>query len=378
MLEHPAATEDPEELRARLALLRAPGIGPVAFGRLLATAGSARAALAAGGGGVELAVAARAALRRPDWAGADRDLEWLAQGGHQLLQLGSRDYPPLLAACAGAPPILFLQGERALLSAPQIALVGSRNPTPGGRSAAREFAAELSRRGLTVTSGLALGIDAEGHRGALDAGGLSIAVMGTGPDRVYPARHLELAHRIAARGALVTEFPVGTAALPGNFPRRNRIIAGLALGTLVVEAAEHSGSLLTARCAAEQGREVFAIPGSIQNPMARGCHALIRQGAKLVENADHVVEELGPVLGALVEGLAAADPVAAAPEALDSQYQTLLELMGFDPVSVDSLVARSELTPGELSSMLLILELQGRVAAVSGGRYIRIGSESPR
>jgi DNA processing protein len=378
MPEPALATDDPEELRARLALLRVPGVGPIAFRNLIEAAGSARAALAAPNLEVVLPTPTRAALRKADWSGADRDLEWLALTGHQLLQLGDSAYPPLLATFPGAPPMLFLQGDAQLLSASQIALVGSRNPTPGGRSAAREFAAEFCRQGFAVTSGLAIGIDAASHLGALDAGGATVAVMGTGPDRIYPASHLQLAHRIADQGALVTEFPVGTMALPGNFPRRNRIIAGLSLGTLVVEAAQRSGSLLTARFAAEQGREVFAIPGSIQNPMARGCHALIRQGAKLVENAKDVVEELGPVSVALVESLTPAVAGAPSEQSLDRHYRQLLELMGFDPVSVDSLVADSELTPAEVSSMLLILELQGRVAAASGGRYVRIGSESSR
>ena len=375
----PMSGEDPEELRARLALLRVAGIGPRCYRRLLDHCGSARTALTTRGGELDLPSQVRERLRHPDWAGADRDLEWSERPGHRLLQAHTPDYPSLLAESLDAPPVLFVRGEVGHLAMPQLALVGSRNPTPGGRSNARDFAAEFARRGFVVTSGMAFGIDAESHRGALDAGGATVAVMGTGPDRIYPGRHLSLAREIAERGALVSEFPVGTPALPANFPRRNRIIAALALGTLGVEAAESSGSLLTARASSDLGREVFAIPGSIHSPVAKGCHALIRQGAKLVEGAQHVIEELEGVVGALSASLAAVVPSTEQMlPAHDSEHEALLYAMGFDPVSVDSLASRTQLTPAELSSMLLILELEGRVAAVSGGRYVRIGLESPR
>jgi DNA processing protein len=253
----------------------------------------------------------------------------------------------------------------------QLAMVGSRNPTPGGVRTATDFAAHLARAGLVITSGLALGIDAASHAGALEAGQPTIAVMGTGLDRVYPGSHRELAHRIAEQGALVSEFPVGSQPRPENFPRRNRIISGLSLGTLVVEAASRSGSLISARCAADQGREVFAIPGSIHNPLARGCHALIRQGAKLVETAGDVVNELGALAlaGTLQE---VANPAAAEAPALDPEYATLLDAIGFDPVPVDVLVATCGLTPAEVSSMLLQLELRGFVASSPGGLYNRL------
>jgi len=212
-----------------------------------------------------------------------------------ILTLHDPAYPALLKEIADPPPLLFVRGDPAVLSRPQLGIVGSRNPTPGGRSLAEDFARSLSRCGLVVTSGMALGIDAAGHRGALRGGGTTLAVAGTGPDRIYPARHRDLARAIVEQGAIISEFAPGTPALPSNFPRRNRIISGLSLGVLVVEAACRSGSLITARLAAEQGREVFALPGSIHNPLARGCHHLIRQGAKLVEDIEDIVEELGPL-----------------------------------------------------------------------------------
>ncbi|MDX1655862.1 MAG: DNA-processing protein DprA, partial [Candidatus Competibacteraceae bacterium] len=275
-------------------------------------------------------------------------------------------------------------GDIQLLNWPQLAVVGSRNPTPAGRETAREFAAHLARGGLAITSGLARGVDAAAHRGALEAEGATVAVLGTGPDRVYPARNRDLAHAIAATGgALVSELPPGTAVAAEHFPRRNRLISGLSLGVLVVEAALKSGSLITARLAAEQGREVFAIPGSIHNPLARGCHNLIRQGAKLVETAADILEELGAQAGLNppVEN-PQADPAqggsALQPQrdgALDEDYRYLLQCLGDGPVSVDALVERSTLTAEAVSSMLLILELQGFVAAAPGGLYARLKTE---
>ena len=273
------------------------------------------------------------------------------------------------------PPLLFVQGDPDLLARPQLAIVGSRNPSPVGHRTAQEFARHLAGGGLIVTSGLALGIDGAAHRGAL-AAGTTIAVMGTGPDRIYPARHQALARRIAASGALVTEFPPGVGAQAENFPRRNRIISGLCVGTLVVEATRRSGSLITARLASEQGREVFAIPGSIHNPLARGCHALIRQGAKLVETAQDIVEELAPLLGSLTAFSLQPDPVAAPGEAvaLDADYAHLLAVMGHDPLSPDELIRASGLSAETVASMLLLLELEGLVAACPGGRYCRTGT----
>jgi DNA processing protein len=260
-------------------------------------------------------------------------------------------------------------GSVAALATAQLAMVGSRNPTPAGRTTARDFAAWFARAGLTITSGLAVGIDAASHEGALGAGGQTVAVCATGLDRVYPAEHAALAERIRAHGALLSEFPPRSAPLPGHFPRRNRIISGLSLGTLVVEAARHSGSLITARLAVEAGREVFAIPGSIHSPLARGCHQLIKSGAKLVEEAADVMSELKISVPKEQLTLRLREPETA--PALDKEYEMLLDALGFEPATIDILVARTRLPGESVASMLLILELEGRVAALPGGRYGR-------
>lgn len=254
-----------------------------------------------------------------------------------------------------------------------LTIVGTRHPTPSGALDARAFARDLAGRGLTIASGLALGIDAEAHQGALEARGLTLAVVGTGADRVYPARHRELAHAIVDGGGLIiSEFPLGTPPHPGQFPRRNRLLAALGVGTLVVEAALKSGSLITARLAAELGREVFALPGSIHNPMARGCHALIRSGAKLVESSADILEELAPHLPALPPSASPTVPTETAHRELSEDHARLLAAMGFAPVSVDTLVERCGLTAAEVSSMLLILQLQGLIAPTTGGLYLRL------
>lgn len=373
------ARSNGDALTPWLALARAPGLGSVSARELL-RAHPGPGDLFRPGRPREPATGlpdrARRALQGVDWQGVEADLRWLEQPAHHLVTLQDPRYPPLLAELGDAPPILFVNGDPALLDSPQVAIVGSRNPSPTGRETAREFAAFLAGAGFTITSGLATGIDGAAHRGALDVEGRTLAVGGTGPDRVYPASHAGLAREIAARGALVSEFPLGTTVSPGNFPRRNRVIAGLSLGTLVVEAARRSGSLITARLAAEQGREVFAIPGSIHNPLARGCHLLIRQGAKLVETGADIVEELGPLFGALETQARESPPPkgsAAGPRAWDADYRTLLDCLGYDPVSVDTLVARSGLTADKVSSMLLLLELEGHVSSAPGGRYLRTG-----
>jgi DNA processing protein len=315
-------------------------------------------------------------LRCRDWPEVERDLAWLEAGpDRHLLTLDDERYPARLREIPDPPPVLFVGGDWRILHDPQIAVVGSRNPTADGRDNARAFSAYLSRAGLAVTSGLATGIDAAAHRGALDAQGPTVAVLGTGPDRVYPARHRELAHAVASGGALVSELPPGTGARAAHFPRRNRIISGLSLGVLVVEATARSGSLITARLAADQGREVFALPGSIHNPLARGCHALIRQGAKLVEEARDVLAELAPVLGADDFRVPAATERTAPPGAaaeLDEDYRRLLEGLGFDPQPVDVLVERTGFPAETVASMLLLLELQGHVSSAPGGHFTRI------
>jgi len=326
--------------------------------------GSAAAALAAGGSDPDLPPKLRDYLRRPDTAAVERDLAWAEEAECHLLTPAEPSYPRPLLEIADAPPVLFLRGTPERLAEPQLAMVWSRNPTPIGQETALEFARHLASAGLGIVSGLALGIDAASHEGALAGGGHTVAVTGTGLDRVYPARHRQLAHTIVERGgALVTEFPPGTPPRAGNFPRRNRIISGLSLGTLVVEAAVRSGSLITARVAVEQGREVFAIPGSIHNPLARGCHQLIRDGAKLVETAADILEELAPQLQT---ALAETAPPAADPE-LDETHHQLLAAVGYEPTPVDRLVERSGLTAEAVSSMLLLLELKGYVASAAGG-----------
>jgi len=364
------------EQAAALALLRMPGIGPITFQRLVAHFGSCHGVLSAGRSEwvqAGLPAAIVALLRTPNWPLVETDLRWLEQPGHHLLRLGDPAYPALLATLADAPPLLFVRGDPEVLTQAALAVVGSRNPTTGGRRLASRFAADLTRYGLVVVSGLAVGVDAAAHRGALEAGGLSIAVCGTGLDTVYPRTHAALADQLIAEGALVSEWPPGTPALPAHFPRRNRIISALSLGTLVVEAALRSGSLITARQAAEQGREVFAIPGSIDNPLARGCHALIRQGAKLVESVADILEELPANLAAArVQQSPLADDIPSRPTKLPEETRTLLNAMGYTPVTVDELVERVGLTAQMLSSMLLAMELQGLVEALPGGRYGRL------
>lgn len=295
-------------------------------------------------------------------------LAWLDEPGNRILTLADPDYPPALLEIPDPPTLLYLKGDAGLLARPALAVVGARSATPQGLDNARAFARALAEAGLNIVSGLALGIDTAAHRGALEAAdGRTVAVIGTGADRVYPARNRDLAHRIAERGAIVSEFPLGTPPLAHNFPRRNRIIAGLALGVLVVEAAPDSGSLITARLAGENGREVLAIPGSIHSPLARGCHRLIRDGAKLVETAGDVLDELRWHR----DTIPAARP-ADAPAPADAQTAGVLDAMGFDPVTPEVLVERSGLTLDALYAILLALELEGRIASLPGSRYQRL------
>ena len=299
--------------------------------------------------------------------------DWLARPGHSLITWDSPAYPPLLRRIPDPPPMFYALGDNERLILPLLAVVGSRKPTRGGLETARAFAAGLCRAGFGIASGLALGIDAAAHTAALDAGGTTVAVLGTGIDRVYPAANQSLATRIAGAGCIVSEFALGSEALRGHFPRRNRLIAGLSLGTLVIEAAVRSGSLITARLAAEQGREVFAIPGSVRNPMARGCHRLIRDGARLVESVDDIIAELG-VMTALLRETALED-TAPVPDAIDPTHQALLDAMGFDPLGPDALATATGLTIAEVSSILLLLELEGHVESLPGGRYARLHQE---
>lgn len=357
------------ELRAWLVLLRTPATR-LRLRAALDACGSAEAVLAES----DRALArlgfddeARRWLAAPDAGLIESDLAWFEPPDRQLLTADHPNWPPLLAEIPDPPIALFVRGDPTLLAEPQLAIVGSRNPTPAGRETAADFARHLARAGLIITSGLAMGIDGASHKGALDGGGATIAVCGTGLDRIYPARHEALGHAIAAHGALVSEYPLGTRPLRHHFPERNRLVSGLSLGVLVVEAAQRSGSLISARLASEQGREVFAIPGSIHNPLAHGCHRLIRDGAKLVETAADVLEELAPLLRLATD---AADANAtASPD--DPESQQVLQYVDFAPTSVDCIVERSGLTAAAISAMLLSLELQGFIAAAPGGGYMR-------
>jgi DNA processing protein len=295
----------------------------------------------------------------------ERTLDWAAADGHFVITLADETYPRPLLEVADPPPLLFARGRVGLLQKPAIAIVGSRNASAQGESNAREFAKALSAAGLTIVSGLALGIDAAAHRGGLAGGSSTIAVLGTGIDVVYPARNASLATQIAESGLLISEFPLGVPAIAHNFPRRNRVISGLTRGCLVVEAAPASGSLITARCAADQGREVFAIPGSIHSPLSKGCHALIKAGAKLVESAEDVLAELA---GFRQSG--SANTQSSGDQAVADRG--LLAVMGHDPVDVDSLCARANLSAEQVASELLRLELDGRVTALPGGLYQRL------
>jgi DNA processing protein len=366
-----------DRVRAWLLLAHASGVGPRTVSRLTEHFGDPLRILDADPRALRDAgvrAAAIRALRMPPTEAVDAALAWAEQDGAHILTREDPRYPPLLGELADAPVVLYVRGDPAALSDPQLAIVGSRNPTPSGRDTTRELARHLAACGLTITSGLATGVDAAAHEGALESG-QTVAVLGTGPDRVYPAAHRDLARRIAAQGALVTEFPPGSTPKGENFPRRNRIISGLSLGTLVTEAALKSGSLITARHAMEQGREVFAIPGSIHNPVARGCHALIRDGAKLVETGQDVLEDLAERLGPFAASHTPPPEPRRQDEgpALDDDYLRLLAAMGHDPVAPDELIQRTELSAQSISSMLLLLELEGYVSSYPGGRYCRTG-----
>ncbi len=307
------------------------------------------------------------AIKSLDWSQVEQDLDWAKQPQHCVIRLTDPAYPPQLKEIDNPPPVLFVRGDPACLKQPQIAIVGSRNPSPQGVQTAQQFAHTLARYGFVITSGLALGIDAAAHQGALAATGHTIAVAGTGLDRVYPARHKQLATDILQHGAIISEFPPGVSAKASNFPRRNRIISGLCLGLLVVEAAKQSGSLITARLALEQNREVFAIPGSIHNPLARGCNALIREGAKLVETTDDIFEELGEYNQQPGE-----ESKKNIKTGLDPEQENLLNLVQFSPTTIDYLIEESGLSIEIISSILLVLELEGYIASQPGSSYIRL------
>ncbi|MBX3649131.1 MAG: DNA-processing protein DprA [Rhodocyclaceae bacterium] len=356
------------ELADWLRLTLAPGIGGETQRRLLSAFGLPGHIFSASAAVLADTISHKQAgllLQHDSAEDVAKALAWSNEAGNAILTLADTAYPQCLLDAPDPPTVLYVKGRVELLNAPALAIVGSRNATPQGESNAEAFAAALANAGLTIVSGLALGIDAAAHRGGLRGVGSTIAVIGTGIDRVYPARNQALARDIAASGAIISEFPLGTPALRENFPRRNRVISGLARGCLVVEAAERSGSLITARLAGEQGRDVFAIPGSIHSPLSKGCHKLIKQGAKLVDNAGDILEELG--LSAQIE------TNAAAASALNAETASLLDCIGHDPLDVDTLASRSGLTAEKLYAILLQMELDGRIASLPGGRFQRIG-----
>lgn len=362
-----------DELASWLRLALTPRLGNAPARKLLAAFGLPQAIFQQEADALAQVVEPRhvdALAKEPPGFAAQLDITaaWLEQDGHHLLTLGDPGYPERLLQIEDPPLLLYCVGQPLARAGAALAVVGSRNPTAQGLQNARQFSRALAEAGVTIVSGLALGIDGAAHEGALEgaagAAPATIAVIGTGADRVYPSRHLQLAHRIAERGTLVSEYPLGTPPLQENFPRRNRIIAGLSLGTLVVEAALRSGSLITARLAAEQGRDVFAIPGSIHAPQSRGCHALLRQGAKLVESAQDVLEDLQ---------LVAPAPRGDAEEVPEGD-DALLAALGYDPVGLDALIARTGIPAPQLQAQLLELELAGHVARLPGGLFQRLAA----
>jgi len=367
-----------EEIRCCLSLLDLPGAGAGTALRLIDAAGSAAAAL-----GLQPARLQALGLRadtvsallgldgRPDPRSA-APCEWLLRRNIEVLSAASTGYPPLLRRIACPPPVLFVEGAVAALASPQVAVVGSRNPTASGRELAFQFAAGLSRYALTVTSGLALGIDSAAHSGSLEARGTTVAVMGTGPDQIYPARNRRLAAGIVEQGgALVTEFAPGTRPEPHNFPRRNRIISGLSLGVLVVEAALPSGSLLTAQCALEQDREVMAVPGPVRSPLSRGCHELLRNGAALIETPEDVLRALGdrfrPPDPVAEPGAHSTGDAAIAFAALTADERRVLDATGFEETPAETIVQRAGLGAAAAGAALVRLELKGLIVSGAGG-----------
>lgn len=337
-----------------------PELHPGSFRSLLKAFGLPREILQASRSQLSRVVSdsvARAVVAASHESEVEKAFEWLQGASRRLVTLADDLYPKSLLEISDPPPMLYVRGDARLLARPALAVVGSRNATPQGRENAESFARTLSQGGLTIVSGFAAGIDAAAHRGALEGRGSTVAVLGTGADVVYPRNHVALARDIETSGAMISEFPLGTPPLATNFPRRNRLISALSRGCLVVEAALQSGSLITARFAAEQGRDVFAIPGSIHSPVSRGCHLLLRQGAKLVENARDILEELQISASAV-------------PEVLDPD-DGFIQYMGYDPCDMEKLVQRSGLTAEAVSAMLLQLELEGRVGSLPGGLYQR-------
>lgn len=367
-----------------LVILNAPSLGGASLIKLIEDLGGASAVAAASGRELSrcgLSDEAVAAITKPDEARIESDLQWLSQPNRHLLCWDDDAYPVLLQRIDNPPAALFVEGDPGCLWQPQIAVIGSRNPTAGGLDHARDFATTLARQGMTITSGLASGIDSAAHKAALDAGALTIAVNGTGLDQVYPSSSRAIAGRIRRQGAMISELPLGSPPKRQHFPSRNRIISGLSLAVLVIEAGLNSGTLITARKAAEQGRDVFALPGSLNNPMAKGCHRLIREGARLVETTSDIMQELGPVAAelqmAIRQRLDLPDDTAKKASGVkdsmldDADYRRIWEALGYDPRPVDTIIDQTGLGAREVSSMLLIMELKGMVKKHGIGRYVR-------
>lgn len=352
------------------------GIGPQTFCQLLNIFGSPSHIYAASLKQLKEVVSDQIACEINQGVNHDAladSLHWLSLANNHLVTLADAEYPQSLLEIADPPPFLYAKGNLALFNQPSIAIVGSRNASVQGEKNAEAFAHDLCGYGLCIVSGLALGIDGAAHRGALKAGGATIAVVGTGLDIVYPAKHRDLAHQIVERGLVVSEFALGTPSKPQNFPKRNRIISGLSLGCLVVEANLQSGSQITARMAAEQGREIFAIPGSIHSPMSKGCHQLIKQGAKLVDCLQDIVEELklNARTGHLTKEADTIDSTANPDHQIEDD-NSILKMMGFEPMALEQIVTISGLTVGEVSSMLMLLELEGKLTRLAGGQYQKL------
>lgn len=373
---HSQHSADSAEKALWISLSRVQGVGAQTFCQLLKIFGNPTSIYAASTQQLKEVVSDSIATQISlgiDEAALHASIHWLSQANNHLITLADSTYPQALLQISDPPPFIYAKGNPALLNQPSIAIVGSRNASVQGENNAEAFAQGLCAYGLCIISGLALGIDGAAHRGALKANGATIAVVGTGLDIVYPAKHRDLAHQIAERGLIISEYPLGTASMPQNFPRRNRLISGLSLGCLVVEANLQSGSQITARLAAEQGREVFAIPGSIHSPMSKGCHQLIKQGAKLVDCLQDIVEDLHLNLNLGLSTAAENSSVNKQPAVTDSAtLNPLLELMGYDAISLESLVRLSHLTVSEVSSMLMLLELEGSIASLAGGQYQKI------
>ena len=365
---------DLEQMRYWIALnLMTPVLGSIRTARLIEHFGDAKQVLLAGmeqWQALGLTPCALSALAAPNWPQVEQVLTWAQQPSHHLLSLESPHYPSMLREISDPPVLLYAKGDLALLAKPQLAVVGSRHPTPIGEETALTFATQLAKQGFVITSGLALGIDGAAHRGALACEGMTLAVAGTGIDQVYPRRHADLTEQISQQGLLISEFPLGAPPLGRHFPLRNRIISGFSQGVIVVEAALKSGSLITAKQALEQGREVFAIPGSIHSATSRGCHWLLRQGAKLVENIEDILDELNLVTGSISYN-GDTHSASSISVQMDAEFEKVLAAVNYAPTSIDSIIERSGLTADAVCSMLLVLELQDFVHISSAGQYCR-------